>query len=194
MLIYFKEQKKSIYGLSEINRSLIKKSNFIACPGCYPTSILLPLLPLVKNKLINTNSIKADSKSGYSGAGKKTTDKKLYPNINENISIYGVGQHRHMPEIDQELSKSSKKKIKISFTPHLIPTFRGILSTIYLDLPKGIKIKKVKVKKNCWVEIVKNQKDTKVLSKPAIWEFTVTIQVTLITIKRDYNYRNFKFL
>lgn len=155
------EQKKSIYGLSEINRSLIKKSNFIACPGCYPTSILLPLLPLVKNKLINTNSIKADSKSGYSGAGKKTTDKKLYPNINENISIYGVGQHRHMPEIDQELSKSSKKKIKISFTPHLIPTFRGILSTIYLDLPKGIKIKKVK---DCLLNFYKKEKFVNVVN------------------------------
>ena len=74
-------QKKAVYGLSEINRALIKNANIIACPGCYPTSILLPLIPLVKKKLINTNIIIADSKSGYSGAGKKIEDKKLYPNI-----------------------------------------------------------------------------------------------------------------
>ena len=150
-----KEQKKSVYGLSEINRNFIKKSNYIACPGCYPTSVLLPLLPLVKKKLINTKTIKADSKSGYSGAGKKTNDKKLYPNIDQNISIYGVGQHRHMPEIDQELSKFAKKNIEISFTPHLIPTFKGILSTIYLDLSKGVTIKMVN---DCLVNFYKKEK------------------------------------
>jgi len=150
-----KEQKKSVYGLSEINRNLIKKSNFIACPGCYPTSVLLPLLPLVKKKLINTKTIKADCKSGYSGAGKKTNDKRLYPNIDKNIAIYGVGQHRHMPEIDQELSKAFKKKVEISFTPHLIPTFRGILSTIYLDLKKGVNIDNVY---KCLVNFYKKKK------------------------------------
>ena len=131
-------QKKAVYGLSEINRALIKNANIIACPGCYPTSILLPLIPLVKKKLINTNIIIADSKSGYSGAGKKIEDKKLYPNINQNLAIYGVGKHRHMPEIEQELSVHNSKKIQITFTPHLIPTFRGILSTIYLDLSKDV--------------------------------------------------------
>ena len=112
------EQKKAIYGLSEINRALIKKTNIISCPGCYPTSILLPLIPLVQNKLIKTNNIIADSKSGYSGAGKKTEDKKLYPNIEQNIAIYGVGYHRHMPEIDQILSEKAKKKLVL----HLLLT------------------------------------------------------------------------
>ena len=108
-----KNQKKAIYGLSEINRKKILKTNIIACPGCYPTSILLPLIPLIQRDMINPRTIKADSKSGYSGAGKKIYNKKLYPNnIYENIGIYGVAKHRHMPEIDQELSKFSKKKFK----------------------------------------------------------------------------------
>ena len=139
-----KNQKKAIYGLSEINRKKILKTNIIACPGCYPTSILLPLIPLIQRDMINPRTIKADSKSGYSGAGKKIYDKKLYPNnIYENIGIYGVAKHRHMPEIDQELSKFSKKKIQISFTPHILPTFRGMLSTIYVDLNKNYDDKKI---------------------------------------------------
>lgn len=153
------EQKKAIYGLSEINRALIKKTNIISCPGCYPTSILLPLIPLVQNKLIKTNNIIANSKSGYSGAGKKTEDKKLYPNIEQNIAIYGVGYHRHMPEIDQILSEKAKKKISITFTPHLIPTFRGILSTIYLELEKNIKLDKVM---KCLIKFYNKEKFVKI--------------------------------
>ena len=93
-----KNQKKAVYGLSEINRKNISKTNIIACPGCYPTSILLPLIPLIKRNMINANTIKADSKSGYSGAGKKIYDKKLYPNnIYENIGIYGVALNEPSP-------------------------------------------------------------------------------------------------
>ena len=154
------EQKKSVYGLSEINRLKIKKTNIISCPGCYPTSILLPLIPLVKNNLINTKKIIADSKSGYSGAGKKIEDKKLYPNINNNIAIYGVGHHRHMPEIDQVLSENANKKISITFTPHLIPTFRGILSTIYVELSKNIKIEDVY---KCLVNFYKKEQFVRIL-------------------------------
>jgi N-acetyl-gamma-glutamyl-phosphate reductase len=131
-------QKKSVYGLSEIFRKEIKQSNLIACPGCYPTSILLPLYPLVKNNLIDLNNIIADSKSGYSGAGKKIYNNDQYPNLDENIAIYGVGNHRHMPEIDSYLSLFSGKNVSISFTPHLIPTFRGMLSTIYIRSQKTI--------------------------------------------------------
>jgi len=126
-------QRNSVYGLSEIYREKIKTSNLIACPGCYPTSALLPLYPLVKNNLIDINSIIIDSKSGYSGAGKKIYNNEQYPNIDENIAIYGVGHHRHMPEIDFYLSEFADKKIETSFTPHLIPTFRGMLSTIYVN-------------------------------------------------------------
>ncbi len=130
--------KKSIYLLPEINAREIKKYNIISCPGCYPTSILLPLIPLIKKNLIKFNNIIIDSKSGYSGAGrgvhKKYKDKNLY----ESLSAYGVGYHRHNSEIDQMLRKFTKKKFQFSFTPHLSPMFRGILSTIYLDLDNKI--------------------------------------------------------
>ena len=138
-------QKHSVYGLSEFAKKDIEKSNIISCPGCYPTSAQLALIPLLLNKIIKTSKIIIDSKSGYSGAGKKTADKKLYPNINKNIAVYGVGNHRHMPEIDQGLKLFGKVtgNLKIEFTPHLIPTFRGILTTIYADLNKKINVKKV---------------------------------------------------
>ena len=131
-------QKNTVYGLSEIFRKNIKNSNFISCPGCYPTSILIPLIPLLKNKIIEPSNIIADSKSGYSGAGKKIYNNQDYPNIDENIAIYGVGHHRHMPEINFYSSQFSDHSLEIAFTPHLIPTFRGMLSTIYVKSLKNI--------------------------------------------------------
>ena len=124
---------KSIYAITEFSRNSLSNYKIISCPGCYPTSVQIPLIPLIKNKLINTKNIIIDSKSGYSGAGKKIKQKFKYKNLFTSVSSYGVGAHRHMAEIDQELSKISNFKIKVSFTPHLIPMFRGILSTIYLD-------------------------------------------------------------
>ncbi len=134
---------KSIYLIPELNDQDIKKFKIISCPGCYPTSIQLPLIPLLKNKLIKKNGIIIDSKSGYSGAGKNLNKKFKYKNIYESISAYGVGNHRHVSEIEQEFSKISKSKINITFTPHLSPMFRGILSTIYVDLPKNVTAKKI---------------------------------------------------
>ena len=138
-------QKYSVYGLSEFARKDIEKSNIISCPGCYPTSAQLALIPLLLKKIIKTSKIIIDSKSGYTGAGKKTADKKLNPNINKNIAVYGVGHHRHMPEIDQGLKLFGKVSgdLKIEFTPHLIPTFRGIVTTIYADLKKSMSVKKI---------------------------------------------------
>ncbi len=154
--------KKSIYLLPEINRKMIKKYNIISCPGCYPTSILLPLVPLLKKNLIKFNNIIIDSKSGYSGAGrgvhKKYEDKNLY----ESLSAYGVGFHRHNSEIDQMLKKFTKKKFQFTFTPHLTPMFRGILSTIYVDLENKISQSKVLTtlksfyKKESFVKILKS--------------------------------------
>ena len=129
---------KAVYGLSEVSRNQIKSSDLIACPGCYPTSILLPLIPLLKNKHIELDNIIADSKSGYSGAGKKIYNNAVYPNLNENIAIYGAGSHRHMPEINIYSSLHANQNIEILFTPHLIPTFRGMLSTIYVKSNKSI--------------------------------------------------------
>ena len=129
---------KAVYGLSEVYRGQIKNSNLIACPGCYPTSILIPLIPLFKKKDIEIKNIIADSKSGYSGAGKKIYTNNQYPNLNKNIAIYGVGNHRHIPEINFYLSLHANQNVEVLFTPHLIPTFRGILSTIYVKSKTSI--------------------------------------------------------
>ncbi len=130
--------KKSIYSLPEINREELKKYNIISSPGCYPTSILLPLIPLFNKNFINFKNIIIDSKSGYSGAGRGVHKKYKNKNLYESLKAYGVGNHRHNSEIDQMLKKFTKKKIEVSFTPHLSPMFRGILSTIYLDLNKNV--------------------------------------------------------
>ena len=126
--------KKSVYAITEFSRRELKSHKIIACPGCYPTSIQLPLIPIIKNKMVKTDNIIIDSKSGYSGAGKKIKKKFAFKHLFNSVSAYGIGSHRHMAEIDQELSKISKKNINVFFTPHLIPMFRGILSTIYLEL------------------------------------------------------------
>ena len=135
--------KKSIYLIPELIKDDLKKFSIISCPGCYPTSIQIPLIPLIKKGLILSNKIIADSKSGYSGAGKNLKKKFNVKNIFQSISAYKVGSHRHMSEIDQELSKANKSPINIIFTPHLSPMFRGILSTIYVDLPKKINAKMI---------------------------------------------------
>ncbi len=135
--------KKSIYSLPEINREELKKYNIISSPGCYPTSILLPLIPLFNKNFINLKNIIIDSKSGYSGAGRGVHKKYKNKNLYESLKAYGVGNHRHNSEIDQMLKKFTKKKIEVSFTPHLSPMFRGILSTIYLDLNKNVNQSKV---------------------------------------------------
>ena len=153
--------KKSIYALPEIAQKKVKKYNIISCPGCYPTSVLLPLIPLIKSKSINTKNIIIDSKSGFSGAGRGVHKKYSDQNLYQSLSAYGVGFHRHNSEIDQELHNFTKSNLRFTFTPHLSPMFRGILSTIYLDLRPGISIKKIQSilrqfhKKNNFVRILK---------------------------------------
>tara|TARA_A100001035_G_scaffold85089_1_gene66030 strand:+ start:1171 stop:2193 length:1023 start_codon:yes stop_codon:yes gene_type:complete len=132
--------KKSIYSLPEITGDKIKKFQIIACPGCYPTSILIPLIPLVKKKIIKLNNIIIDAKSGYSGAGRSVHKKFLNKNLYESLSAYGIGFHRHNSEIEQMIKKYTNQKFNISFTPHLSPMFRGIMSTIYVDLNKKKRI------------------------------------------------------
>lgn len=123
--------KDSIYGLPELNREKIKNCKLIANPGCYPTSIELGLMPLMKNSLIETKGIIADSKSGATGAGKKLTESSHFCDLNENFAPYKVGAHRHTPEIEETLGVMAKDKVTVTFTPHLLPISRGILSTIY---------------------------------------------------------------
>src|SRR5665213_4298175 len=124
--------KKSVYGLPEIYRDEIKKSSLIASPGCYPTSILLPLIPLLKNKLIKSSGIIADSLSGVSGAGRKIEADYLFVECNESARPYGVPKHRHLSEIEEQLSLMTGEPVVIQFSPHLIPVNRGILTTLYL--------------------------------------------------------------
>jgi len=139
-----KNIKKSIYALPEIAGNQVKKFKIISCPGCYPTSILLPLIPLVQKNLIKVDNILIDSKSGYSGAGRGVHEKYKNKNLYESLSAYGVGFHRHNSEIEQTLNKYTKKKLTFNFTPHLTPMFRGILSTIYIDANKGVSQNKLK--------------------------------------------------
>ena len=129
--------KKSIYALPELTGKDIKRFKIIGCPGCYPTSILLPLIPLIKKKFLKLNNIIIDSKSGYSGAGRGVHKKYRNKNLYESLSAYGIGFHRHNSEIEQMIKEYNKNKLTFTFTPHLSPMFRGILSTIYVDMTKG---------------------------------------------------------
>lgn len=125
--------EKSVYGLPEVYRREIKNAQLIASPGCYPTSILLPTIPLLRNGLIKSSGMIADSLSGVSGAGRKVTEAYLFVECNESMRPYSVPKHRHLSEIEQELSLASGSKVTIQFTPHLVPVNRGILTTLYLS-------------------------------------------------------------
>jgi N-acetyl-gamma-glutamyl-phosphate reductase len=124
--------KKAVYGLAEIYRDEIKHASLVACPGCYPTSILLPLIPLLRAKLIDPADVIIDSMSGVTGAGRKIEADYLFAECNESLRPYGVPKHRHLSEIEQELSVATGSKLVVQFTPHLVPVNRGILTTIYL--------------------------------------------------------------
>jgi N-acetyl-gamma-glutamyl-phosphate reductase len=123
--------KDAIYGLPELYRDDIRTASLIANPGCYPTSAILALAPLLEAGAIEPEGIIIDSKSGVSGGGREPKPQFHYPECNESISAYGVGTHRHMPEIDQILSDAAGKSVEVIFTPHLVPMDRGILSTCY---------------------------------------------------------------
>jgi N-acetyl-gamma-glutamyl-phosphate reductase len=123
--------KDAVYGLPEVYRERIKKAKLIASPGCYPTSILLPLIPLLRRGLIQKDAIIADSLSGVSGAGRKAEIDYLFVECNESARPYGLPKHRHLSEIEQELSLAAGSPVVIQFTPHLIPVNRGILTTLY---------------------------------------------------------------
>jgi len=157
----FKKKIKVTYGLPELYRSQIKKSQFIANPGCYPTSAILALAPALKNGLIKLSSIIIDSKSGTSGAGKQAKPETHFCEVNESFSPYSLaGKHRHLPEIENELSKLAGKNINATFSPHLLPINRGILSTIYADLKVKVNQKEIH---NLYKTFYKNEYFVKVL-------------------------------
>ncbi len=156
--------KKSIYSLPELHDQRLDNYQIISCPGCYPTSILIPLIPLIKFNMIDTKNIVIDSKSGYSGAGRSVHKKYKNKNLYESLRVYGVGFHRHNSEIQQEIKKITRNDFKFNFTPHLIPMFRGILTTIYIDIKKNInqdkilKILKSYYKNKLFIKIAKKDK------------------------------------
>jgi N-acetyl-gamma-glutamyl-phosphate reductase len=129
---------KAVYGLPELNKEKIKESNLIANPGCYPTSAILALAPVVKKGLIDLNSIIVDSKSGVTGAGRKPSRVTHFSDVSENFKAYKVAQHRHTSEIEEKLGFLIDQEIVLSFTPHLVPMKRGILSTSYAQLKKDM--------------------------------------------------------
>ncbi|SFD15144.1 N-acetyl-gamma-glutamyl-phosphate reductase [Clostridium uliginosum] len=124
---------QSVYGLPELNKEKIKEASLIANPGCYPTSIELGLMPLLKNSLIELKGIICDSKSGTTGAGRGLALNTHFPEENETFAPYNIGGHRHTPEIEEMLSTIAQDKVTVTFTPHLLPINRGILSTIYCN-------------------------------------------------------------
>ena len=135
--------KNAVYGIPELYRQEIKKASLIANPGCYPTSIILGLAPALKNKLLDINTIIANSASGVSGAGREPLIGSLFCEVEGGFKAYKVGKHRHTPEIEQELNALAGEKFNISFVPHLLPVKRGILSTIYATLKKDITLKQL---------------------------------------------------
>jgi N-acetyl-gamma-glutamyl-phosphate reductase len=130
-------QKEAVYGLSEIHRREIKKTRLVANPGCYTTCAQLPLIPLIKNKAIDLDEIVIDAKSGMTGAGRAAKESMLFSEVSEGFNAYGVGHHRHMAELDQEFSLAAGREVVVTFTPHLVPMNRGILSTIYVRGKRG---------------------------------------------------------
>jgi N-acetyl-gamma-glutamyl-phosphate reductase len=129
---------ESIYGLVEVYRQQLRDAKLVACPGCYPTSILLPLIPLLRAGMLRLDSIQVCSMSGVSGAGRNAKVEYLYAECNESVRAYGVPLHRHLAEIEQELSLAAGESVRISFTPHLIPVTRGIHTTIYAMPREGV--------------------------------------------------------
>jgi N-acetyl-gamma-glutamyl-phosphate reductase len=129
---------QSVYGLPEIYRDKIREAKLVACPGCYPTSILIPLRPLIRRRAIDRKTILVASMSGVTGAGRKAETDYLFPECNESVRPYGVPKHRHLSEIEQELSTLAGEKIVIQFTPHLVPVNRGIVTTICADIASNV--------------------------------------------------------
>lgn len=136
--------EEAVYGLCEINREQVKKARLIANPGCYPTCSTLSIYPLLKEGLIDPDTIIIDAKSGTSGAGRGAKLDNLYCEVNENIKAYGVATHRHTPEIEEQLGYAAGKEIRLNFTPHLVPMNRGILVTAYASLSKETSYEEVK--------------------------------------------------
>lgn len=158
---------EAVYGLCEINRESVKTARLVANPGCYTTCSILTIYPLVKEGLIDPNTIIIDAKSGTSGAGRGAKVANLYCEVNENIKAYGVGTHRHTPEIEEQLGYAGNCEIRLSFTPHLVPMNRGILVTAYASLKKGVSEEQVRA---AYEKYYKEETFIRLLEKDAVPE------------------------
>lgn len=160
--------KEAVYGLPELYRKEIQGKSIVANPGCYPTATLLSLVPLLHKGLLHPDSIIIDAKSGVSGAGRGAGMGTHYSEVNENIKAYGVAQHRHTPEIEQEISRAAGHPVVVNFTPHLVPMTRGILATIYAEVSDGVEEEDLRT---CWQDQYANEQFVHILPK-GIWPQT----------------------
>jgi len=144
--------EESVYGLCELNRKQIRNARIIGNPGCYPTSILMPLVPLLKEQLISSQGLISDSKSGVSGAGRSLSLTTHFCEVNESFGPYKVGNHRHTPEINEVLTKAAGETVSLTFVPHLVPVTRGMVSTIYAQICEAIDEKQIRDTLNKWYE------------------------------------------
>ena len=158
---------EAVYGLCEINREDVKKARLVANPGCYTTCSILTCYPLVKEGIIDPNTIIVDAKSGTSGAGRGAKVDNLFCEVNENMKAYGVATHRHTPEIEEQLGYACGEKITINFTPHLVPMNRGILATAYASLKKDVTYEEVKA---IYDKYYADEKFVRVLEKDVVPE------------------------
>jgi N-acetyl-gamma-glutamyl-phosphate reductase len=153
---------RAVYGLCEVFRDKIKDAELIGNPGCYPTSILLPLFPLVQSGLVNPGGIIADAKSGVSGAGRSLSLTSHYCEVTESFKAYKVAAHRHNPEIDEVLGRVAGRSVHITFVPHLIPMSRGMLTTIYARLPEGVELTDIR---GCLHSFYRNEPFVRILKE-----------------------------
>lgn len=157
--------QKSVYGLPELYRREIKSAALIASPGCYPTSILLPLVPLIKAGLIKSDGMIADSMSGVSGAGRKVEADYLFAECNESVRPYGIPKHRHLSEIEEQLALAAGKPVVLQFSPHLIPVNRGILTTLYVEPARELSAEEVR---QCYQKAYANEPFVRMLEDDAL--------------------------
>jgi N-acetyl-gamma-glutamyl-phosphate reductase len=170
---------QSVYGLPELHRDQIRGAKLVACPGCYPTSIILGAAPAIQKGLGKADSIIATSLSGVSGAGRKVAEEYLFTECNESARAYGVPKHRHLSEIEQEISLLAGSSVTISFTPHLIPINRGIVSTIHMTLAKkpedALAVYRDFYKDEPFVRVIESLPDTKNVAGSNFCDISVRI-------------------
>jgi N-acetyl-gamma-glutamyl-phosphate reductase len=171
--------QEAVYGLSELYRQKIKEANLIANPGCYPTSAILGIAPLIKNKLVYLTSIVIDAKSGVSGAGRNPSILTHFPEVNEGCKAYSLFTHRHIPEIEQELSAIAGERVAVTFVPHLVPMDCGMLSTIYLKLVEETDLI------GLYKDFYKNEPFIRIMNEPPTTKDTVGTNLCLIHPKKE---------